>query len=102
MIGYIQTVEEFDNIVCDRFSNTIVCADIFSITQISKAKENQKVVLIDYTAAWCGPCKMIAPVLEKIAEAADSSRIEFYKVDVDEAVEIARKAGITAVRLTLF
>ena len=102
MIAYIQTLEEFDNIVCGLISNTILYANIYSITQISKAKENQKVVLVDYTASWCGPCKMISPVLERMAEAADSSRIEFYKVDVDEAVEIAQKAGVTAVCLTSF
>ena len=40
---------------------------------------------------------MIAPVLDKIAGAADSERIEFYKVDVDEAEDISHRAGVTAV-----
>jgi hypothetical protein len=40
---------------------------------------------------------MIAPVLDKFAGEADSSKIEFYKVDVDEASEISHKAGVTAV-----
>ena len=71
--------------------------DIDPITQIARAKEEGKVVLVDYTAAWCGPCKMIAPILDKMADAADSSRIEFYKVDVDEAGEISHRAGIKAV-----
>jgi thioredoxin 1 len=69
----------------------------FSITQITKAKDEKKVVLVDYTASWCGPCKMIAPVLDKFAAEADSSKIEFYKVDVDEAAAISRKAGVSVV-----
>jgi len=76
MIEYIKTLKEFDEI-------------------IAKAKEESKVVLVDYTASWCGPCKMIAPVLDKFADAADSSKIEFYKVDVDDAAEISHKAGVT-------
>lgn len=40
---------------------------------------------------------MIAPVLDKIAEAADPSKIEFYKVDVDDAHAVAQKAGVSAV-----
>jgi thiol-disulfide isomerase/thioredoxin len=66
-------------------------------SQLAKAKEADKVVLIDYTAAWCGPCKVIAPILDKLAEAADSSRIEFYKVDVDAAPAITAAAHISSV-----
>jgi len=77
MIAYIKTQSEFDTI-------------------IAKAKGENKVVLVDYTATWCGPCKMIAPILDKIAVAADPSKIEFYKVDVDDAHEVAHKAGVSA------
>jgi len=77
MVPYITTIDEFDGI-------------------IARAKEENKVVLVDYTASWCGPCKMIAPILDKLAEEADPSEIEFYKVDVDEAADISQKAGITA------
>jgi thioredoxin 1 len=66
-----------------------------SIPQVAKAKEENKVVLVNYTAAWCGPCRVIAPVVDKLAEAADSSRIEFYKVDVDDAKDVAR--GVASV-----
>jgi len=77
MVEYIKTLDEFDAI-------------------IAKAKDAGKVVLVDYTAAWCGPCRVINPVVDKLAEKADSSRIEFYKVDVDDAAEIARKAGVSS------
>lgn len=58
-----------------------------------------KVVLIDYTTAWCGPCRIISPILDKLAAEADSYRIEFYKVDVDNASAIVQKAGMSVVCL---
>ena len=41
------------------------------------------VAVVDFFATWCGPCKMLAPVIEEAAE--DMPEIQFYKVDVDEA-----------------
>lgn len=53
-------------------------------------------VLVDFWAEWCGPCKMIAPVLDEIAtEQADKSVIA--KVNIDEAPELAARYGITAI-----
>jgi len=63
--------------------------------EIIAAKEDNKVVLVYYTASWCGPCKMIAPFLDDVVAAADPSKIVFYKVDVDDAVDIVHKAGVT-------
>lgn len=53
-------------------------------------------VLVDFMATWCGPCKMIAPVLEQVAvEFAD--RLRIVKVDVDECPGTAAKYGIRGV-----
>ena len=53
---------------------------------------SQRAVLVDFFATWCGPCQMLAPVLEKIS----SSRADFdiAKVDIDEAQDLAYKYGI--------
>ena len=53
-------------------------------------------VLVDYWAEWCGPCKMIAPVLEEVAESY-AGKIKFVKVDVDTNKEIAQKHGIRGI-----
>ena len=52
-------------------------------------------VLIDFFAEWCGPCKMMAPVLDEVARDY-AGQLKVVKVDVDEAAEIAARFGVTA------
>jgi thioredoxin 1 len=58
--------------------------------------KNSKPVIVDYWAEWCGPCRMIAPVLEEIAnEYAD--KIDVVKLNVDQNQTVAQKYGILAI-----
>ena len=53
-------------------------------------------VLVDYWAEWCGPCKMIAPILDEVAsEYAD--KLQIAKLDVDQNAETAQKYGIRSI-----
>ena len=64
--------------------------------QFNELMEGGKPVVCDFFATWCGPCKMLAPVLEEVS-AGYADRAEFVKVDVDEAPELSVKYGIMSI-----
>ncbi len=51
------------------------------------------VALIDFSAVWCGPCKMVSPVIDSLSEKY-AGKIEFFNADVDENMDLAAKYGI--------
>ena len=54
------------------------------------------VVVVDFFATWCGPCKMMGPILEEVEDDL-KGKAKFYKVDVDESEALARKFGIMSI-----
>lgn len=62
--------------------------------------KEEKLVLVDFWATWCGPCQMIAPVIEKIAE--EHENVKVCKVNVDDEQEIAIKYGVMSIPTLIF
>lgn len=58
-------------------------------------------VVVDFFATWCGPCKMMAPVLEKAAEEYEG-KVRIGKLDVDENGELAAKYGVMSIPTLIF
>ena len=74
---YLENLEDFDKIV------------------------GEKKVLVDFYADWCGPCKMLSPILEEISK--ENKNIKILKVNVDDFGELAEKYGIMSIpNLKLF
>ena len=75
MLVHIKSVEVFDNLI------------------------KEGTVLVDFFATWCGPCKMLSPVLEEVAN--ENPDLKVLKIDVDEVGALAARFGIQAIP-TLF
>ena len=68
-------------LTAEAFSSEVLCSD--------------RPVIIDFWATWCGPCKMIAPVIAEIAEEHPEWKV--CKVNVDDQVELAQRFGIMSI-----
>lgn len=63
--------------------------------------ENSGTVLVDFWANWCGPCRMLGPVIEQLADQYEG-KAEVGKVDVDEQGELAMRYGVMSIPTVIF
>ena len=77
-------------------------AKVFNFTDNKEWKfEGEKPCIIDFYADWCGPCKMVAPILEELAKEYDG-KLNVYKVDTEEQRELAGIFGVQSIPSLLF
>lgn len=69
-------------------------------TYFEASKGSNKLILIDFTATWCGPCRYMEPILNEFA--AKYTDVDFVKIDVDELFNVSRKYGVQAMPTFLF
>jgi thioredoxin len=81
------TNEKLNHVTADSFESDVVKSDL--------------PVAVDFYADWCGPCKMLAPQFERLAEEY-AGRVKFVKVNVDEEGELASRFGISGIPTLVF
>ena len=73
----------------------------FNQASFNDAISNNKVVLVDFWATWCGPCRMLAPVIEQLG-AQYEGKVVVGKVDTDEQPALAMQFGIMSIPTVIF
>ncbi|EEF52643.1 thioredoxin H-type-like [Ricinus communis] len=79
----------------------IACHTVEAWTeQLEKGQETKKLIVVDFTASWCGPCRFIAPILAEMAKKMPN--VTFLKVDVDELKSVAEDWAVEAMPTFMF
>ena len=68
---------------------------VINKNNFDEIKQNDKPILIDFYANWCGPCKMLSPIIDEIAQERDD--IIVGKINVDDEPELAEKFGVFSI-----
>jgi thioredoxin 1 len=69
--------------------------DINGLNELDEVLRNNKKVLVDVWAPWCGPCRMLGPIVEKVADTTDG--LTTIKINLDDNEEVAVRYGIEAI-----
>ncbi len=68
---------------------------------LTEVIKSDKLVIVDFFAEWCGPCQMLAPILQEV-DKEYSETVEIFKVNVDESADCAMRYGVTAMPTMVF
>ena len=79
---------------------SITKANFVNGNEFDQLLANKKLVVADYTATWCGPCRVVAPLIDKLATDY-SDQVSVVKIDIDENKDNAKKYGIRSIPAVL-
>ena len=72
-------------------------AQVINSEEFNNLVENTEgIAVVDFFVTWCGPCKMLAPVFQEVGNEFEE-KADFYKVDIDESLDIARQFSVSTV-----
>jgi len=74
----------------------MVLKHIKSVEEYEEMKKEDKLMVIDFWAPWCGPCKMLGPIFEEVSKDYEE-KIDFVKIDVDEVPDVATQFSVMSI-----
>ncbi len=104
--GEKQTVKTEENKIINQ-SKVIEADTKYFIDKIAKIENNaltyigDKPAIVDFYASWCGPCKKLSPIMEKLSKKYED-KVNFYKIDVDKSSDLANALNIRAIPTLIF
>lgn len=104
--GEKQTVKTEENKIINQ-SKVIEADTKYFIDKIAKIENNaltyigDKPAIVDFYASWCGPCKKLSPIMEKLSKKYEG-KVNFYKIDVDKSSDLANTLNIKAIPTLIF
>jgi len=70
-------------------------------TEFDSLLANESVIVVDCTATWCGPCKLVSPLIDRLSEEY-SDRAKICKLDLDNNKELAKRLGVKSIPAVMF
>ncbi len=70
-------------------------------TELDALLANESLLVVDCTASWCGPCKLVAPLMDQLAEEY-SDQVKVFKLDLDSNKPVAKRFGIKGIPAVMF
>ncbi len=77
-------------------------SEILNSTNFDEFLKNNKNVVVDFFAEWCGPCKMLGPLMDEIAEEYQGQEVKIVKVNIEESPALAQKYNVMSVPTIIY
>lgn len=74
-----------------------MATEVTSVNFKEEVLDSKSAVLVDFWAEWCGPCRVMSPIVEEIGKEADPAKLKVVKVNVDQAQDLAQEYGIMSI-----
>ena len=77
-------------------------AEILNDTNFEQFIKDNKNVMVDFFAEWCGPCKMLGPIIDEIAEESQDKDVKIVKINVEESPQTAQKFEVMSIPTIIY
>ncbi|MEE0883197.1 MAG: thioredoxin [Bacteroidales bacterium] len=96
-----QKLKENNQVLVEQIDTKFFVDNVAKIDNETLTYIGDKPTIVDFYASWCGPCKMLSPIMEKLSKKYED-KVNFYKIDVDESSDLANTLKIKGIPTLIF